>query len=768
MFARNQNYCVYLQSNLSNIDMNKQSLITILLTISMSISSVQVFAHDIEVPNAEGVTIYYVWTNYRTELAVSYRGMSYWGDNNEYVGDIVIPSYVEYGNNVYSVTSIGDRAFCSCSSLTSVTIPQSVTSIGDYAFSYCEALTSITIPNTVTSIGDEAFYGTAWFNTWYNNQADGLVYLGKVAYDYKGNMPANTQITIMDGTLGVADWAFSGCKGLTSITIPNSVVSIGDFAFYNCSGFTSVNIPNSVTTIGESAFANCTALTSICIPNSVNYIGSAFINCSSLSSIEVESDNPKYDSRNDCNAVIETSSNKLISGCKNTIIPNGVTSIDHSAFSGCSGLATLTIPNTITSIGGGAFYGCSGLTSITVESGNPKYDSRNDCNAIIETSSNTLIAGCKNTIIPNSVTSIGDAFRGCSSLTTITIPNSVTSINDYAFDECINLTSVIIGNGVTFIGECGLYCPKLNLVVLETETPPFLDSHGFTREVFASATLIVPVGTKDTYLSTTGWSNFKNIIEKGKTGIIGVEFELDGFHYKIGENNTVSVIAKRNSEGEAVGNEYSGDIVIPDYVDFNGVPYKVTSIDDEVFRDCNGLTSVVIPNSVNSIGKKVFRGCTKMKSVTIGNGVTSIGDAAFEYCWGLSSLTIPKSVTSIGIYAFNASHLMTIISEIENPYSITNNVFKEVSSYAKLIVPKGTKSKYQATDGWNRFTNIVEVKDGDANGDEEVNQKDVENVESFIMGETPSVFVRSAADMNGDEKIDVVDIVLMQNLINKE
>jgi hypothetical protein len=206
------------------------------------------------------------------------------------------------------VTSIGDYAFSYCSGLTSVKIPNSVTSIGARAFDGCSGLTltSITIPNSVTSIGEAAFNNTRW----YKKQPNGLVYAGKVAYKYKGTMPDNTNITIMEGTLGIAGGAFRDCTGLTSITIPNSVTSIGDDAFRGCTG---------------------------------------------LTSISVENGNPKYDTRDNCNAIIETSSNTLIAGCKTSIIPNSVTSIGGFAFSSCSGLTSIEIPNSVTSIGDHAF-----------------------------------------------------------------------------------------------------------------------------------------------------------------------------------------------------------------------------------------------------------------------------------------------------------------------------------------------------------------------------------------------------------------------------
>jgi len=184
-----------------------------------------------------------------------------------------------------SVIIIGVSVFEGCSSLTSITIPNSVSLIQDKAFYECSNLTSVTIPDSVTSIGFRAFEGTAWFD----NQPYGLVYAGKVAYKYKGTMPANTSIQLLDGTSGIAGGAFSGCTSLTGITIPNSVNEIGSYAFYECSNLTSVTIPNSVDAIWGSAFYKCTSLTSITIPNSVSLIGeSVFSGCKNLTNVTFE------------------------------------------------------------------------------------------------------------------------------------------------------------------------------------------------------------------------------------------------------------------------------------------------------------------------------------------------------------------------------------------------------------------------------------------------------------------------------------------------
>ena len=370
---------------------------------------------------------------------------------------VTIPAEINYKGYKYSVTSIGEEAFDYCYELTSITIPNSVTSIGEEAFSGCDKLTSITIPNSVTSIGSNAFEDCK--NLTSITIPNSVTSIGNNVFESCFNL---TSITIPNSVTSIGDYAFSQCYNLTSITIPNSVTSIGDYAFSQCynltsiiipnsvttigneafsySNLTSITIPNSVTSIGSRAFASCGKLTSITIPNSVTSIGyCAFEDCDNLTSIIVDKNNPIYDSRNDCNAIIETKTNTLIAGCKNTLIPNSVTSIGNYAFEDCKNLTSITIPNSVTSIGYRAFYWCSNLTSIT---------------------------------IPNSVTSIGDwAFSGCSKLTSITIPNSVTSIGYRAFDDCDNITSIKIPKSVTSIGASAFSgCDKLTKIYIPRGT----------------------------------------------------------------------------------------------------------------------------------------------------------------------------------------------------------------------------------------------------------------------------------------------------------
>ena len=234
-----------------------------------------------------------------------------------------------------------------------------------------------------------------------------------------------TSITIPSSVKSIGESAFGDCSSLTSITIPSSVKSIGDCAFEFCSRLTSINIPSSVKSIGKAAFGRCYSLTSITIPNSVTSIGEgAFSLCGSLTQIQVAPDNSVYDSRDNCNAIIETSSNTLISGCETTIIPNSVTSIGNLAFTGCWSLISINIPSSVTSIGVSVFWGCSSLTSIN---------------------------------IPSNVKSIGEsAFWGCSSLRSITIPSSVTSIGKSAFYDCSSLTSITLPKHITNIDELSI------------------------------------------------------------------------------------------------------------------------------------------------------------------------------------------------------------------------------------------------------------------------------------------------------------------------
>ena len=449
----------------------KQLNITFLLVVLMSITTSKASAHDIEVQNADGVTIYYNLINNDTKLAVTYQGTSY--NSSVYTGNVVIPNAVTYNGKKFTVTSIGDYAFYGCTGLTSVTIPNSVTSIGSVAFSGCH-LTSMTIPNSVTSIGSSAFYNCFGLTS---VQIPNSV--KSIGYRAFSGCSALTSVTIPNSVKNIVEYTFSGCSGLTSVTIGNSVTSIGRYAFAYCSGLTSVTIGNSVTSIGNDAFWGCTGLASVVIPNSLTSIGNdAFTDCSSLTKVIVKDiaawckisfgnnqANPLYYAHH-----LYSDENTEITYL---VIPNSVTYIGHDAFYYCSGLTSVEISNSVTSIGDRAFQDCFGLTSVE---------------------------------IPNSVTSIGmRAFQDCSGLTSVEIPNCMTSIGTDAFNfvnekEMVNIYSYIL-------------------------EPTAKTGSSFSAGIYNNAKLHIPEGTLEKYKATGGWKKFVWIEEDISSGFKSIENE---------------------------------------------------------------------------------------------------------------------------------------------------------------------------------------------------------------------------------------------------
>lgn len=316
------------------------------------------------------------------------------------------------------VTSIDFNAFIGCTCLTSVKVPESVRSIGYNAFGFCENLVSVDIPDSVEYVGRGAFDGTPW----YENQPDGLIYIGKDAYKYKGEMPEGTDIIIKEGTKGISQEAFKLCEGLSSIFIPKSVKHIDYYIFDSCPCLTTIN---------------------------------------------VEKGNSFYDSRDDCNAIIETATNILIAGCQNTIIPDDVVRIGDCSFAGCTTLTSITIPESVKSIGFHAFVSCSGLKSIT-------------------------------------------------------IPNSVTEIETHAFWACSGMTSISIGSGVKSLGgETFRGCGGLRAILCYAEIPPECGGLDFIGIDARVCTLYVPQNSIEAYREAEWWSKFTDIksIEDGKTSI---------------------------------------------------------------------------------------------------------------------------------------------------------------------------------------------------------------------------------------------------------
>ena len=545
-------------------------------------------------------------------------------DNAMYLGNERNPYHIlvkASDSNIKSVVIhlqtkvIGDSAFRKCTSLTSVTIPDSVTEVGEDAFRECTGLTSVTIPDSVTVIGDSAFY-----------QCTSL-----------------TSVTIPDSVTVIGEYAFGQCTSLTSVTIPESVTVIGEYAFGDCDSLTSVTIPDSVTVIGECAFGYCGSLTNLTIGNGVTEIGKlAFSDCTSLKTVHYRGTKEQwenlfwyfgmyvYDDIRSIDATIiydniESSSTPAqpneaqaqsseglkigqltnyylsvigIGSCTdvNVVIPakyegKPVREILRGAFKDCTSLISVTIPDSVYGIGTSAFAGCTSLTSVT---------------------------------IPDSVFEIDTStFEGCTSLTSVTIPDRVTKIGMSAFKDCTGLTSVTIPESVTEIEfDAFSNCVHLHTVRY--------------RGTEAQWSQITIYSSNDELTDATIICNFTGPSPAPEHSNEGLEFEQN----EDGDSYTVS----------SIGTCADLDVVIPP--SYNGKP--VTAIGRKAFHACTNLTSVTIPDSVTVIGEYAFGDCHSLTSVTIPDSVTVIGKYAFGGT-SLTSVTIPDSVTEIGDFAFNGS-----------------------------------------------------------------------------------------------------------------
>ena len=327
------------------------------------------------------------------------------------------------------------------------------------------------------------------------------------------------------------------------------------------------------------------------------------------------------------------------------------------------------------------------MESVVVGEGNSVYDSRNNCNAIIETETNTLVVGSNKSVIPNSVTSIeSNAFRDCDGLTSITIPNSVTSIGDYAFSSCENLTSITIPNSVTSIGNNA-----------------FRDCNNLKTVINLSSLTIYKVSSNNGYVGY-----YADKVINAPNGSIEGDFvwaKIDGVNTLcayLGNDTELTLPENYNGEKYVIG-----DYAFYNYSDLTSVtiPNSVTSIEWSAFGGCSSLTSVTIPNSVTNIGWWAFSDCDNLTSITIPNSVTSIGEGAFENCSGLTSVTIGNGVTSIGEGAFwECSGLTSVYVNASTPPRISWLGCEE----ATLYVPKGSLAAYKVASGWRYFNEIKE------------------------------------------------------------
>ena len=387
---------------------------------------------------------------------------TYYYEHDEPSGDLVIPATIIHNDTTYTVTTIGYNAFWKCTNITSLTLPNTLNSIIQGAFAGCTGITGeVVIPNSVTHLGDDAF---------------------------------------------------RSCTSLNSVVFGNALPKIGWAAFKGCTSLEHISpLPESITRIYDCAFEGCSHLSgTIVIPPLITQIDEKVFNSCNITSV---------------------------------VIPEGVTKIKSLAFGGCP-LDSINIPSSVTSIkvddgyGAGAFCGCTRLQSITVDETNPVYDSRGNCNALIETATNTLLKGCKNTVIPDDITIIGhNAFLSINELNAIIIPNSVERLETSAFAGCNSLTTITLPSSISYIGDGALNCCGLTSIVSKSPTPPtaynsqweygyYNSFMGVNRDI----PICIPIGTMDAYSNAPGWDYFNNFIES--------EMNLEGeWYYEIQNDN---------------------------------------------------------------------------------------------------------------------------------------------------------------------------------------------------------------------------------------
>lgn len=642
---------------------------------------------------------------------------------DEYYGEIIIPEKICCKGQIYSVVAIAAGAFTNAD-IHSVVMPNSIIRIGNFAFAN-SGLSTLVPSENIAYIGTGAFRDTYWLDY---NQPDGVIYIGKVLYAYKGDMIDDTSIIVKDGIVSISAYAFDNeyeeydeydnyiygliPYPLISIILPNTLTSIGNKAFRNCPQLTTVDIPDSVTYVGGDAFDGtswydnqpdgivrinnvvyklkgieltedilsfddnviaispyafddqklCGNITELRISKNITNIGdSAFCGCNNLTSIVVDTDNPRYDSRSNCNAIIETVSQTLLLGCPNTRIPNGVLKISNFAFLHCKeSLTSIFIPKSVHYIADKTFHDCPNLQSIVVDSKNQRYDSRDNCNALIEY--NKLIVGCQNTIIPNGITTIGEvAFGGCTKLESILIPESVTKIEDNAFKGCNNLKSIF----------------------LLPSTLPELYTHSFPNNNDYENRMALYVNM---------WNNHEHSLRYSCSfsfcdfHIYDISFIVKDIHYAITGLHTVKVIANINPYRDCAYKEHS-TIDIPETVFYNGIKFIITEIDKSAFQNCENLVTVSLPNTIVKIGDYAFEWCEKLTDVVIPPNVIEIGERAFSGS-NLQSIVIPESVKFIGEHAFSSGeNLVEIrIESKKTKYDSRNNCHAMIDTTSNSLI----------------------------------------------------------------------------------
>ena len=673
-----------------------------------------------------------------------------------------------------NVRRIPDYAFRNATgSISSVNIPDSVLYIGKYSFYNCSGLQSFTIGRGVDSIGQRAFASCSSMTTVGFN-ADSCRWVGGSECFSGDNL--FTTLNIGNNVKVIPDNLFYNCSHIASITIPNSVVRIGVYAFYSCDGATSLSLGSGLRSIGDYAFRDCTHIPSIITHgNDLQTIGSyAFYGCTAANTISVDAYTiGDYAFQNCASASSITSGNisvnahtigsSAFSGCSkaNTISVDAHT-IGSSAFSGCSKANTISVD--AYTIGNSAFQSCASASSIT--SGNISVNAH--------TIGSSAFSGCSkaNTISVDAYTIGNSAFQSCASASSVTLGDSTHTINQFAFKNCSTLPNIAIPTAVDSIGY-GAFgeCTLLTQVNFNADSCRYMSQNVFQGS--AVSRVVVGNGVKNipdnafaglTSLSQTVFSStVKRIGSYAFNGCTGLraptlssqlttieEYAFKGCSNLAFASITIPANVRRignyafqncsnlqrvvfmaqncTQMGSANSPVFSGcnNLVrlvtgngvtnIPDHA-FRGVTSlhspllvpTIQNIGDYAFYGCSSIDTIWIRGETKTIGDYAFRGCTQAYVLILSDQIDSIGTYAFYQCSALPSMEIPNSVKFIGASAFKSCGVLTsIYSKMRHIPSMSGDIFDNSQrSSATLTVPCNMTSRYRANSYWN-FTTIQE------------------------------------------------------------
>ena len=491
------------------------------------------------------------------------------------------------------------------------------------------------------------------------------------------NCTSLKRITLPQQVASIGGSAFYGCTALTTIDIPASVTTIDSYAFNGCILLNSLTLHEGLTTIGNYAFSFCRSLTDLSIPASVTSISaSAFRSCSSISNITVAVENAVYDSREDCNAIIQTNTNTLLIGAASTVIPSSVTAIGTNAFYGNTALTSIVIPEGVTTIGASAFSGCTILTNVET---------------------------------PSTLTTIGsDAFSGCTKLARVILSEGLVNIESNAFKQCKALSKIRIPSTVTTLATQAFYqSTALVKVAVDFTTPITIKNNVFSNR--KNATLYVPEGCASIFAETSIWNEFKNVVEQHKK----VSVSADPNVLAPGEETTITV-SLDNDDFYDYGS-FEMDLTFP-----NGFTPDINSL--ALASRCDGMQATLEKTGENT------------------------------YHLTCSSTNATVTGTEGALFTFTVNSASTV--EMGDYQAMITNITLKADD-GSVVAVDDTEASW-TVDGYHL---------GDVNHDRFINIYDVTLLIDYILAIDPVHFHITEADINEDGFINIYDVTLLIDYI---